>query len=76
MLLGRLLHDVPLSAEAGAMAIVNQLRLLARLHAKAAESFLVFGPRPIELVFGFAGGEANIEVTFGRRRKERLPCYP
>ena len=44
------------------MAIVNQLRLLARLHAKAAESFEVFGPDLIELVFAFAGGEANIEV--------------
>jgi hypothetical protein len=44
------------------MAIVNQLRLLARLHTKAAESFEVFSPDLIELVFAFAGGEANIEV--------------
>jgi hypothetical protein len=53
---------LPLSAEAGAMTIVNQLRLLARLHAKAAESFDVFGPDLIALVFGFAGREANIEI--------------
>ena len=62
MLLCSLDREVPLSADAGAMAIVNQLRLLARLHAKAAESFEVFGPDLIELVFGFAGGEADIEV--------------
>ena len=44
------------------MTVINQLRLLARLHAKAAESFEVFGPDLIELIFAFAGGEADIEV--------------
>ena len=62
MLLRSLDCEVRLSADAGAMAIVNQLRLLARLHAKVAESFEVFGPDLIELVLGFAGGEADLEV--------------
>ena len=52
------------------MAIVNQLCLLARLHAEAAESFEVFGPDLIELAFGFAGGEADIEV---RKKIIRVP---